>query len=235
MQVNFFWKGDNFNLIHRLSVLSHYLVGHDVVVWLSGDKPDSPFWINDYKDKIQIKNADEILNINSFIDSGGNFKTGSALWRYTYLYQYGGTYVDTDVIALNKFPDDDWIIVSGEKPEKGYASNSIIRVPKNEMFIKESIKNIRKKWGNVIVFSNAYKKYYGNPIKYTHANRLFHPFQYNEREMLFQKLSIPDAYSVHICHTFFDRKNIFINWKYINRFPGTMLYKIANHIGDQLC
>jgi len=234
MQVNFFWKGDSFDLIHRISILSHYLVGHDVVVWLSGNRPNSQFWVDDYSDVIKIKNADEIINIDDFLKSGGNFKTGSALWRYTYLYQYGGTYCDTDVIALTKFPDDKWIIVSGEKPENGYASNSIIRVPKNELFLKESIENIRAKWGNVIVFSDAYKKYYGTPIKYTHPNRMFHPFQFNERAILFSNLSIPGAYSVHICHTFFDRRNIFIDWNYINQFKNTMLHKIVYHIQEKL-
>ena len=231
--VNFFWKGDNFDLIHRLSILSYLLYDFEVVVWLSGKKPNSQYWIDDYK-QVKIKDANQIINVDSFISSGGNVKTASSLWRFTFLFKYGGIYCDTDMIALNDFPDDDWIIVSCELPEKQYASTGIIKVPPKQHFLLDCINNMQKNWGNVKVFSEAYKRHYAPKIKYTHENRLFYPFQWNERSVLFKKTIIPDAYSVHICHTFFDRKNIFVDWKYINQFKNTMLYNIMYQIQNKL-
>lgn len=231
--INFFWKGDNFDLIHRISVLSYLLYDFKVIIWLSGESPKSEYWIDDYKE-IKIKNADNIININSFIDSGGNVKTASSLWRFTFLYENGGIYCDSDMIALNNFPNDEWIIVSCELPERDFASTGIIKVPPKQKFLLDCINNIKKEWGNVKVFSEVYKKYYGSPIRYTHNNRLFYPFQWNERSVLFQDLHIPKAYSVHICHTFFDRKNIFIDWNYINKFRNTMIYRLVYHVQNQL-
>jgi hypothetical protein len=231
--VNFFWKGDDFDLIHRISVLSYLLYGFEVVVWLSGKKPNSKYWIDDYK-QVKIKNADAIIDVDDFISDGGNVKTASSLWRFTFLYRYGGLYCDTDMIALDNFPKSDWIISSCELPEKELASTGIIKVPPKQKFLLDCIKNMKKEWGNVKVFSEMYKKHFGPKMKYTHDNRKFYPFQWNERSVLFKNSPIPDAYSVHICHTFFDRKNIYIDWDYIYENKNTMLYNIVVDINTKL-
>jgi|SRR6056297_3535697 len=225
--INFFWSGDSFDLIHRASVLSHYYVGHEPVVWLHGDKPKSPYWIEDCQNKIIIKDAQDIFDVSSFIESGGNFKTASTLWSFYLLYQKGEIYCDTDHFALKQFPKSKWFILSGEKPFRNWASVGFIKTPKKEPFIKEAIDNIKKDWGNVGVFSEAYKKYYGTPIKYTHQNRLFYPYLHTEKEVLFNNVKIPNTYSIHIYHTFFDRSNIFVDEDYVrNKIPNSLLTKL---------
>jgi len=103
LQVNFFWRGNDFSYLNRLCVLSHLSVGHGVVMWLSGETPESPYWINDLE-HVVVNSADEILDVASFIRGGGNFKTASDLWRFHFLYEHGGLYCDTDAIAIGFFP-----------------------------------------------------------------------------------------------------------------------------------
>ena len=83
MEVNFFWKGDSFSYLNRLCVITHLKVGHKPIMWLSGHRPNSDFWIDDLAG-VEIRNADEIIDVSKFIQDGGNFKTASSLWRFTF-------------------------------------------------------------------------------------------------------------------------------------------------------
>ena len=50
MNVHFYWYGDNFQFMNRLTILSHVNIGHNVIMWLAGNEPKSPYWISDIKE-----------------------------------------------------------------------------------------------------------------------------------------------------------------------------------------
>ena len=171
-------------------------------MWLSGKNPKSKFWISDLQ--VEIRNADKIIDVTQFIENGGNFKTASSLWRFKFLYEFGGLYCDTDALAIKYFPTDEWII-SSSIPEENLSTGVIKCPPKQEVFLK-CLPKIKKTWGNVNVFTREYKKFFGN-TECTHDHKLFYPFSWKEWGTLFKDTQIPDVYSVHLYHTMLENSN----------------------------
>ena len=192
---NFFWSGPNFNFLEFIVLTSHLKVGHTVTVWLHGKSPNNKYW-EMIEPRIIIKDADSIFNTSKFITNGGNFRTAADLWRFNFLYKYGGLYCDTDAFALREFPDDEWIVCSAETiPEM--LSIGVLKAPPNHPMFIDCMNLTKNNWGNIQVFSSVYKKYFGhtNP---THKNELFYPYKWEDFMKLIRKVDIPmNAYSVH--------------------------------------
>jgi len=222
MKVNFFWSGDNFSYYNRLCVLSHIHVGHSVIIWLHGDSPDSKNWVNDLD--ITINDANQVFNVSGFLKSGGNFKTASSMWRFHFLYKFGGLYCDLDALAIKRFPNTEWILCSGERDRKSL-STGVIKAPSNSPVFLDSIKNIKKDWGNVKVFNESYKKYYKNALP-THDNKLFYPYNWKEWDYLFKDINIYDCYSIHLYHTMLERNNKIKEKEVLLKNKNTLIYKI---------
>lgn len=226
MEVNFFWKGDNFSYLNRLCVLSHIKVGHKAVMWLSGHTPKSSYWIADLPE-VEIRNADSIVDVTEFLETGGNFKTASSLWRFTFLYEFGGLYCDTDAMAIKKFPEDEWIISSSVPKEN--LSTGVIKAPPGQEVFRNCLSKLKKEWGNVVVFTDEYRKVFGN-TDCSHDYKLFYPFSWRDWQELFKKKEIPDVYSVHLYHTMIENANLVMDksdynletmlGKMIKRFDG---------------
>lgn len=198
--INFFWSGDNWTYLHDMTIKSHIKVGHKVVIWLHGAEPKSKWWdVNG----IELREADDIISITNFMKRGGNFKTASSLWRFTFLHKYGGWYSDTDAVAVKRWPDQKWVITNDDK---GLIPTGVLKVPPGEDMFLDMIQNLKYDWGNVQVFTRSYRKFKrsGNP---TIVSRLFFPFEWTEWEELLQEPSgqYMDIYSVHLYHTMFER------------------------------
>lgn len=201
--VNFFWRGDNFSYLHRLTILSHIAVGHECVMWLSGDTPNSKHWIGDLH--VTIKDADAIVDVTKFIEEGGNMKTASDLWSFTFLYKHGGIYADTDAVAIKPWPNDPWIAVSCNKGHpKEELSIGVMAAPAGCELFTACINDIKHSWGNVTLFADKYKEFFGH-TKSTHNDRHFYPFPWTEWSKLLLSTDIPDVYSIHLYHTMLER------------------------------
>lgn len=226
--VNFFWRGDNFSYLNRLTVLSHINVGHSCVMWLSGKRPNSPFWIEDLD--VTIQDADIIHDVTSFLNRGGNMKTASDLWRFYFLYERGGLYCDVDALAVKHFPQDEWILVSSFKEHpKEQLSIGVIAAPKGESVFLECINKIEHKWGNVTLFADEYKKIKGNANS-THDDKLFYPFTWKQWNMLFEDIPIPDGYSIHLYHTMLERNDKILSKEQYS--SNTLIGRLIEKFGD---
>jgi len=209
MNINFFWKGNNFDKWCELCILSHIKVGHQVIIWLSGKEPNTIEWFN-IKNKITINDANKIFNVNDFINNGGNNQTASALWRFHFLYDIGGWYCDTDAYAIQHFPDIKWAIGSAE--DKNLLSIGVMKLPTKHPILLKCIDKIQYNWGNVKVFTEAWKEYFNN-INPTVPNEMFYPWTWKEWNNIYKKISINDlinqkVYSIHLYHTMLKRNNI---------------------------
>lgn len=240
---NFFWSGQNFRFLEYIVIKSHISVGHEVSIWLHGDRPNNEYW-KMLEPNVTIKDADVIFNTSDFISKGGTLRTASDLWRFNYLYQNGGLYCDTDAFALKAFPDTEWIVCSAETIP-GTLSIGVLKAPPNHPMFLDCISLIKNYWGNVLVFSQVYKQYFGN-AKPTHKNELFYPYKWNEYKKLFKRTTIPlEAFSIHFYSnvlenqlrnpkTYYDKyffimhklnsTNINIEW--CEKHPATLLGKL---------
>jgi len=214
MDINFFWKGDNFDGWVYLCIKSHIKVGHNVIIWLSGNHPKS-YWWDLIKNKIHIEDANNIINVDHILKSGGNFQTAAALWRFNFLFVNGGWYCDTDAYALKKFPNtEDWIVTSAED-NRDVLSIGVIHAPKNEIIFKKCIDNIKIKWGNVKVFDRFFKERYGkwkpdiSPYEY-------YPWTWREWDTLYYNIKLEDltdVKSIHLYHTMLKRNNMKLSFQ----------------------
>jgi hypothetical protein len=202
------------------------MVGHKIVIWLHGHKPRSKYW-NDtlYGNTEQ---AGDVMDISHFISIGGNFKTASSLWRFTFLYRYGGWYADTDAIAMREWPEDrDWIIC-GEEP--GILSTGVIKVPADQEMFLDMIDNIKLDWGNVDVFNKYYLQHHGS-VDETFNSFQFYPMSWKNWRYLLSIMDVPNSYSVHLYHTMFERNGVIDDIEMIlEKNPGLMLSKIVHVI-----
>lgn len=221
-EVNFFWSGDGFTFIHKCTILSHLRVGHTPIIWLYGDTPKSKYW--DLPKEVIIKNANDIFDISNFMKNGGGIKPASSLWRWYFLYECGGLYCDTDAFAYRKFDDSEWIIASGEK-EDGLISTGVIKVPPKQEMFKYCIDNIKPKWGNVRIFTDAFKKYHGE-VKYSHDNKLFYPFSWKEFKVLIEDdKEMNNPFSVHLYHTMLEN-NLSTNEDIVKKYPKSLITRL---------
>lgn len=238
MKANFFWRGEDFQFLNRLAILSHLVVGHKVVMWVSGPPPENKYWIGDIPG-IKFRDADDVVFIDSFFHSipeehgvPRRLRMASDMWQFTFLYKRGGLYCDTDVIALRKFPNMEWIISRDSEDHEERFALGIVKAPPRHPVFKYCIQNVRWKWGNSTrVFSEAVEEH---GLDLTHPKEAFHPFSCGDhsryleetgRSILLKRGKIPDAYSIH----YFGNKThkLDIDQNMVNQFPESVLFKLS--------
>lgn len=194
-EMNFFWKGNDFGFLESLVLKSHEKVGHLPIVWLSGERPTTRYW-KEVETCVTIKDANEVFNVEDFLHSGGNVRTAASLWRFHFLYNRGGYWCDSDVFAVEQFPDGEWVLCSGED-EPELLSIGVLKAPPHHAIFRTCISEVGREWGNVLTFTRAYRAYFGNTIA-THRPRTFYPYSWTQCERLLLDETIPEGcYGVH--------------------------------------
>ena len=229
MEINFFWKGNDFDEWCKLCILSHIKVGHEPIIWLSGEEPDTDAWF-DIRHQTIVGDADHIFNVDKFIDKGGNFQTASALWRFHFLFDKGGWYCDTDAYAIQHFEDRLWAVCSAESKEKNLLSIGVLKVPPRHALFLDCINNVQSTWGNVKVFTKAFQNYF-NHVQPTVPNEMFYPWTWEKWDNIYKRISMDDlieqgVYSVHLYHTMIKRHDGLYEKK-----PNTLLKELIEFIG----
>jgi len=233
---NFFWSGDDFQFLNRLTILSHLIVGHKVVVWLSGQVPESDYWIKDIPE-VNIQDANDIIGISKYYNliprglGKKRYRIVSSRWRFSFLYNFGGLYCDTDAIAIRKFPNQEWIIASDTDT---YYSVGVIKCPPKHPVLKYCIENWVPKWGNVQVFTDAINIH---KLGLTNSKKAFYPIsciQHNKcikshrRSFLLDNINIPDSYSIHYYGNKTQGMNIDHNT--VSQYPNSLLNKLSKRV-----
>ena len=144
------WIGENINPIVELAWLSWIKQGYKVNVYISnlakGNLHKSlKQFINT---KLFFKNALKIME----------FKTGeeilpfSDLWRYKFLNEKGGIWIDCDMILLDQLPNQEFIITTEHTFQSGGRKSKlkckpnigILKFNKNNIVLSNTIKRIEK-------------------------------------------------------------------------------------------
>ena len=74
----------------------------------------------------------------------------------SFLYACGGFYSDMDNFVVKHFPNDDWVVCSGED---GFLNIGFIKCTQKNSIFFECIKKLKIDWGGVQVFTDAYRNY----------------------------------------------------------------------------
>ena len=174
------WIGRQFNKLSKLAVTSWLRLGYKVNLYIN-QKFLLPLDLKNFElnGQLVFHNADDILDSSKIKD----ILPFSDLWRYTYLYKNGGTWLDCDMVLLKKLPDDDIIICSEHTFQSGafksidtkIAQIAVLRMPKGCEILKKIIDKINEKGienakfcDNMIIFrkiinKSFYKKFIVDP------------------------------------------------------------------------
>ena len=144
------WVGESINSLVELSWLSWLKQGYKVIVYnVNIIKADLPKSLTKFiNNKLFFKNA---LKIMPF-DSGEEILPLSDLWRYKFLYQKGGIWLDSDMILLDQLPNQEFIITTEHTLQAGafrskllYKPNiGILKFAKGNKLLEEVIAKIEK-------------------------------------------------------------------------------------------
>ena len=144
------WIGENINPIVELAWLSWLKQGYKVNVYqVNICKENLSQGIREFLDKkLFFKNA---LSIHEF-NTADEILPLSDLWRYKFLYEKGGIWIDSDMVLLDQIPNTEFIISTehtfqsgGRKSKLSYKPNiGILKFNKNNNFLDKVIKRIEK-------------------------------------------------------------------------------------------
>ena len=144
------WIGKEFNKLSKLAVTSWLRLGYKVNLYINQNfKLPLDLKSFELNGQLNFCNANDILNTKKIKD----ILPFSDLWRYTYLYNYGGTWIDADMVLLKSLPDDNIIISSEHTFQSGaYKSKEskicnigVLRMPKGCSILKSIIDKINDK------------------------------------------------------------------------------------------
>jgi len=178
--VNFFWHGDKFDFLCRLTIISHIVAGHHCVVWLYGPRPSSDWWIDDLEE-VQIRDVVELVDVHKWItDNDADISPASNFFRCHLMLKKGGWYADLDVIATATWPSletsNGWMVC--RESDHGWKfGTGVMAAPKGHELFHELLTRIPFKGkGFVENFSILCAKY---GITDTHTPSQFYPIPWN--------------------------------------------------------
>lgn len=119
-----FWVDAPLGPIEQASALSFRDVGHDLIVYSTGP-------LNGLPPGVELRDANEILSTDNIVR---HRKTGSValysdLFRFALLKKTDHIWVDLDIVALRRFPDDMNYLVGYENEQ--HLNGAVLRLPKN--------------------------------------------------------------------------------------------------------
>lgn len=217
------WIPDNnenkLPLLAHLSLKSMILCGHDVILYTYSHLDNVP-------EGVQVFDANEIIDKSKIFRYKGGHKTLSGfanLFRLKRLYEYGGTWLDLDIILIRnineKFDDD--ILICSEPTSIYYSkpNNAILRFPPKDPFVKSMLKYAEKR-GNDIIHGETGPTLVLNTLKgpLYEYNRYLKNFNFNNllrwndlndysrspKELL-NNVNIDEIIGFHFVNTFFKK------------------------------
>jgi len=158
------WIGKELNKLSKLAITSWLRLGYKVNLYINQNF-HLPLDLKNFELNGQLNFclANDILNTKKIKD----ILPFSDLWRYTYLYNFGGTWIDADMVLLKELPDDKIIISSEHTFQSGaYKSKEskicnigVLRIPKGCSILKSIIDKINNKGLNNTEFCDNMKTF----------------------------------------------------------------------------
>lgn len=231
-----FWVGQKLSNLELLAIKSHQKVGHTVNLWAYENFENTP-------EGVIIKEAESILPKDHVFDykqgeGKGSLSACSNLFRYRFLYKYGGWYCDTDVIALKPFNFEEPYVFASENNRK-YAchpTTCVIKTPVHSKVIEYcceqafSVNRHEVEWGTIgpKLLTSAVFKF--DLEEYALPPEAFCPVDWFVSELdptLPQTIDLSCSYAIHLWHEMWRRKGIDKDGVFD---PNCMFEKLKNDI-----
>lgn len=141
--INGLWIGPKLSPMELLTIKSFQDNGHEFHLWLydtlDSTVPDGCI----IRDASEIVPRDEVFAYTTEGTIKGSVAGFSDIWRFAFLHQVGGWYVDMDVCCLKPFEFDDPIVLRRQN-WNGNASANIIKLPQGHPFAYDVWQQTRK-------------------------------------------------------------------------------------------
>lgn len=251
-KIHFIWfsKGKAFNMVNYIAVKSalYHNPGYQVYFHCD-DTPKNNIYYDNLKNKVIINHITEPLSLNGHIFE--YFQNKADFIRINILKDFGGIYLDTDVILLknlDRFLHHHYVM-GYERPNISEAANYflcnavIMSEPNNEL-LKEWIHIYNSSWGedfigwwmghSVVVPSHLRKKY--NYLMTLLPNFMFYPFLWDDLSILGDTdnhKSYNESYGVHLWDTESSKTNLLPNdINYFKNKKNAFVRLFSKHVED---
>lgn len=234
--VNSLWIGKSLGLVERLSIASFLAAGHRFRLHLYTPVEGVP------KD-VEICDASAVLPLSESVvyrhePDRGSPALFACLWRFAFLHQFGGYWVDADQFCLRPFDfAAEYVFASEHHPEwpSGHPNVNVIRVPPGMALMADCIGSVRKEAANAVwgvgprAITAAIREY--GLEKFVLPPEAFCPvpWQHAEKLLIDPEIAIPEhAYGVHLWGQQFRRNKWHLDER--NILPGCLLSQMIDHV-----
>jgi hypothetical protein len=217
IKINMFWIGEELSNLEILSIKSHLKVGHNVYLWCYETPKNTP-------KEVVIKNAGEILQKKDIFsyqrgEGRGSFSACSNLFRYKLIYEYGGWWSDTDVVALKKFNFDKPYVFASERNRNFFCfpTTCVFKCERKSKIMKDCLEIAEKidketlEWSTIgpkllskSVFNNWLEDYVLSPDVFCPINW----FDVENNPLIENAPNFENSYAIHMWHEMWRRNKI---------------------------
>ena len=238
------------NELMTLCINSWMNLGYNLLLYCDDDNEEELYRLfYNHKDKIKIKNH----TIVPFNDEITNIQAQSDIWRFKYLYLFGGTWLDADMYLLKRLPNEPNIISSehtcqtGAYKTVGYTkipNIGVLRLPSSHPLMEKSLKQTIKwndksrcnkfmlKYQKILRANEEWMKYVAEPdvycpVSWCNAKELYYGNIIKSDKYGIKQLGkfdiINDSIGVHLWNNFTYNKHK-INFNKIH--PGSLFNEL---------
>lgn len=216
-KVHCLWIGGRLSTMEILALKSHLKVGHECHLWTYGEVEGVP-------DGVIVEDGNQILPSSEIFvyeteEGRGSYSAFSNLFRYTVVYEMGGWWCDTDVVALKPFLFEADYVFSSEKAKeaKSYpqTASCVFKCPPHSDTMKYCIDVIAGKdrskliWGEIGPLLISEASIMTNKDRYCLPTTAFCPVHWFDAPKIVKgNLPIPDSYGVHLWNEIWRRLSI---------------------------
>ena len=132
--VNSLWIGEELSNMEMISINSHIKAGHKYNLWCYSKIKNAPENVN-LCDAKKILPESDVFCYQTGLGKG-SFSAFSNIFRYKFLFEHGGWWVDTDLVAIRPFEFTDDYVFASERLKNGdiHPTTCVIKLPPKSDF-----------------------------------------------------------------------------------------------------
>jgi hypothetical protein len=217
MDFNTLWIGDSLTTLESMALTSHLNQGHRINLWSYNEVKNVPAGV-------YLKNAREIMPESDVFayqtgKGAGSYSACSNVFRYKLLFERGGWWVDTDMVALKPFAFESEFVFASEATlnKTSVLATCTIKAPAQSEIMRYCMEESQKanrttlKWSAIgpTLMQAAVKKF--SMQEFVMPSNTFCPVDWFAAEIdpvISKPPDLSNSYGVHLWHEMWRRKGI---------------------------